>query len=368
MPWRARAFAEIVSPAPKPGFPDGVLFELPGGIFTPAPMMSLLGQNGSIEPAGGENFTLPPRRWLSLHDAGVLGDEGFVYSMRSRIAVLETAGHWHGPPERNPRLAAPCSALAIPLPGVSFSLLQRFSSSFYHFLIETLPRLSFPRPPHLKIDRYLVPEAARSHASRWLSFAGLSPESLHFVKPLDHFACEQLVFSNELVPWQQPTTWAVGAVRDVLHVPSPSLSASKATPGRAIFLTRKNAYERHLRWEDELLGTLPWLERIDPAGLEPTDQIKLFASADLIVAPHGAGLSNVVFCRPGTRVVELFPSFPILPLYTRLAHASGCECRWAVLNFSSPDQSLRLLTEALAALWMQPGTLHKQTGEKTATT
>ena len=26
----------------------------------------------------------------------------------------------------------------------------------------------------------------------------------------------------------------------------------------------------------------------------------------MIVAPHGAGLSNLVFCRPGTTVIEIF--------------------------------------------------------------
>jgi hypothetical protein len=33
--------------------------------------------------------------------------------------------------------------------------------------------------------------------------------------------------------------------------------------------------------------------------------VRLFAEATHILAPHGAGLTNLVFCRPGTAVCEL---------------------------------------------------------------
>ncbi len=37
------------------------------------------------------------------------------------------------------------------------------------------------------------------------------------------------------------------------------------------------------------------------------EQIARFRAARTIVAVHGAGLTNLVFCRPGTRVIEIFP-------------------------------------------------------------
>jgi capsular polysaccharide biosynthesis protein len=30
------------------------------------------------------------------------------------------------------------------------------------------------------------------------------------------------------------------------------------------------------------------------------------ASCEAIVAPHGGGLSNIVFCSPGTKIIEIF--------------------------------------------------------------
>jgi hypothetical protein len=39
--------------------------------------------------------------------------------------------------------------------------------------------------------------------------------------------------------------------------------------------------------------------------LSPREQAALFHSADVVIAPHGGALANLIFCRPGTRIIEL---------------------------------------------------------------
>ena len=39
----------------------------------------------------------------------------------------------------------------------------------------------------------------------------------------------------------------------------------------------------------------------------PPEQIGMFRDAEMIVGPHGAGLSNIMFSAPGTRVMEFMP-------------------------------------------------------------
>ena len=52
-------------------------------------------------------------------------------------------------------------------------------------------------------------------------------------------------------------------------------------------------------------------------------QIGLFRSARVIVGGHGAGLTNLAFCQPGTTVLELVQSAFAEPQMTRIAQARG---------------------------------------------
>src|SRR5690606_1867518 len=97
--------------------------------------------------------------------------------------------------------------------------------------------------------------------------------------------------------------------------------------GHRLFVQRRSR-SRHLRNEDELL---PLMEArgfvsVDPADLPHAENV--FHEADTIVGVHGAGLANLVFCRPGATVLELIPSDQAYPYYyTTAVHGGlGYDC------------------------------------------
>jgi capsular polysaccharide biosynthesis protein len=53
----------------------------------------------------------------------------------------------------------------------------------------------------------------------------------------------------------------------------------------------------------------------------------MFSRAEAIVAPHGAGLTNLVYSPPGCLVLDVFPSHPI-PYYRWLAQSCGHHYSW----------------------------------------
>ena len=88
----------------------------------------------------------------------------------------------------------------------------------------------------------------------------------------------------------------------------PETIAPQQTPGR-IYISRARAKMRRLLNEEELD---PILERngfvkVTLETLAIAEQIAMFRAADAIVGPHGVGLTNIMFCRPGTRILEMFP-------------------------------------------------------------
>jgi capsular polysaccharide biosynthesis protein len=82
-------------------------------------------------------------------------------------------------------------------------------------------------------------------------------------------------------------------------------------PAQRIFVsrlarTRRGAY-RGLVNESELIDALIPLgfTPIEPEKLSATDQIRAFAGADAVVGLGGAGMFKTVFCRSGTRVLDI---------------------------------------------------------------
>ena len=46
-------------------------------------------------------------------------------------------------------------------------------------------------------------------------------------------------------------------------------------------------------------------ELVQLEGLPVVDQAKLFANVRIVLGPHGTGLTNIIFCRRGSTVIEL---------------------------------------------------------------
>ena len=60
----------------------------------------------------------------------------------------------------------------------------------------------------------------------------------------------------------------------------------------------------------EALSALGSVDLVDTATLTPTEQVALVARTDLLVAQHGAGLSNMVWMGRGGSVIEILPPQP----------------------------------------------------------
>jgi len=127
-----------------------------------------------------------------------------------------------------------------------------------------------------------------------------------------------------IVPWS-----AVGE-----HVPHPSMMPLFArlganpppapAPGlypRRLYIARSAQTNRRLVNEADVKAALAaeGFVAVQPERLALSVQIALFANAEIIVAPHGAALTSIVFCRPGTALIELHMNSWVLWNFRRFA-------------------------------------------------
>jgi len=96
-------------------------------------------------------------------------------------------------------------------------------------------------------------------------------------------------------------------------------------PEQLLFVSRGRSKLGALLNEAEVLTSLMdyGFEFFSPRSDDLKEQIEAFQSARVIVAPHGEALANLVFCQPGTLVIELFPSNLVRSVYCWLALRLG---------------------------------------------
>ncbi|WP_420393215.1 glycosyltransferase family 61 protein [Acuticoccus sp.] len=91
------------------------------------------------------------------------------------------------------------------------------------------------------------------------------------------------------------------------------LGRPASRPHRNIFISRAKVHGRSVHNAAELERVLERFgyEPVVMESLPFAEQIALMGETRRLLAPHGAGLSNMMFCAPGTDVIEISePSFP----------------------------------------------------------
>ena len=85
----------------------------------------------------------------------------------------------------------------------------------------------------------------------------------------------------------------------------------KLDSSKKIYVTRQDSNYRKLINESDVVTLLreKGYKVINPQLYKIDEQIEIFSNADKIIAPHGSNLANITFCKPGTEIFEITPSF-----------------------------------------------------------
>jgi capsular polysaccharide biosynthesis protein len=93
---------------------------------------------------------------------------------------------------------------------------------------------------------------------------------------------------------------------------------------RRLLVARRGVHRsiRNIGQVQDLLSRYSF-ETVYLEGMSMADQILLFQSAEFIIGPHGAGLANLLFCEPGTKVIEFMPSVEFRPFFWLISEKLG---------------------------------------------
>ncbi|NKC02860.1 glycosyltransferase family 61 protein [Ochrobactrum haematophilum] len=200
-------------------------------------------------------------------------------------------------------------------------LFKEYEQNYFHFVAELMPKLVYFEQMGFDVSIPLL--VSGDLDGRLYELIDLLKHPDRKLLKLDRnvpYLVEKLFYVSDLslvrdVYDRKPETFDT-------YLPAPLLTAivDKVADGnlepctrrrRKLFLTRHGRHRKIVN-EQEIIDALLKMdfEVIDLSILSIKSQVELFLSADVIVGGTGAGFTNLLWCRPNTKAVVLYPDHP----------------------------------------------------------
>lgn len=255
----------------------------------------------------------PSLQWIPiLRDSGAILS-GFA-SLRLRTARENTAS----PLLLNNRFAARLRLPSTASAHYEEAIVLGGMPQYYHNTIDYFSRLALVagRPEYERLP-ILVNSDLAEFQRAFFAAAGVSADRLILVAPEEVVEVRRAIVPAMLARGgRQVHPYLPAWYRSVFVKDSARPDERK----RKLYVSRGEGLKRRLGNERELVKSLQerGFEMIDPAQLTVTEQVDLFSQAEVVVAPTGASLSNMVFMPSGGLIVSLIGGY--------LSHSPGS--RW----------------------------------------
>jgi len=236
------------------------------------------------------------------------------------------------------------SASILPRPrrvrGRHASIVSQWCSAYFHWVLDALPRIAVLERAGMGELPLIVPQALSPFQRETLGLLGIGPERL-----TPHSSClkpDVLVWPAPAGHTGNPPAWAVQWLRE-------RFATGIQPDGRRLYISRVGASRRRVTNEAALVDALDsyGFEAVQPEELALGDQVRLFAEAAIVVAPHGGANTNVAFAER-VALIEIFEPGYVNACFCVLAGASGHDY-WYVMGESQGESDIRVPLDLVIA-------------------
>ena len=210
-------------------------------------------------------------------------------------------------------------------------LILYWGLGYYHWFTDVLAMLHNTLEIMPKDTIFLMPEGSDQGSNGDFYLKSLKALGIDRDRVQEFNGTESWTFQNFW--WQPPAVHpgdqTPGAAQWIGQRISNSVPKSSDEKPVKIYISRVLPYARILVNEEKILSQLQDLGfqicLLEQMPFE--EQVRLFRNADVVAGPHGAGFTNLIFSKPGTRVVEILPKGHERRCYWTLCAELGHEYR-----------------------------------------
>jgi len=199
--------------------------------------------------------------------------------------------------------------------GKIFNLCQGGSgNNYFHFMFDILPKIYLLKSEiNLNSLDFFYLNEPKSWQIKILNKLGIPKKKLLSSKKNKHILADEVYavdhpwYSHGIVQYSlnKIPKWIVQYNRKQF------LNENKKTYNNKIFLDRSDSEYNHCQIKNlnNMLGFAKKkkLKIYKPEKLSFKKQIYLFNNSSIICGAHGAAFTNIIFCRPGTKIIEIIP-------------------------------------------------------------
>jgi capsular polysaccharide biosynthesis protein len=193
---------------------------------------------------------------------------------------------------------------------------------YYHWLFQLLPRYNLIERAGIRvsdIDYYYVNSQRSRFQRETLALLGIEPSKVIAGDKVPYLRARELIVPSVPLGASCFRPWMLDFLREKFL---PKNWREMQPSGRRLYISRGRAGYRRVLNESEVVSFLT--ERgFEVAAMETMsvpEQAAVMAACDVVIGPHGGGMSNLVFCTPGTKVVEIYSPELVATYFWRLSN------------------------------------------------
>lgn len=171
--------------------------------------------------------------------------------------------------------------------------------NYFHWMCDSLPRLMILKKLSTNYNfKIIIPDETPSYVSDSLTSLGLT---FFYFKSSEYLKISNLYHINYLAisGFSHPAINELTADLKISCLPN--------TKRKKYYLSRNQTIKRSIANEHELIRLLDQygFEIIHTENKTFHEQLQVFSECDILISPHGAGLTNMLFMPKGSRIIEI---------------------------------------------------------------
>jgi len=250
---------------------------------------------------------------------------------------------------------------------VAFLSARWGGAAYFHWMFDVITRFDLLQRSGLieTIDKFVVNASDSSYQAETLEILGIPQDKLLESRCNLHITADKLIVPSISYDGAGAVSkWKCEFLKQRFLNEQQPLNTDYS---ERIYISRQQASYRRIVNDEEVLQYLEkfGFRSVKLETMSVPEQAACLAAAKIVVAPHGGGLTNLVFCSPGTKVIEIFSPLYVPHCYWMISNLCGLEHYYLIGNLvddGTPTKPLhkdmRLDLNSLEKLLTIAGVLH----------